>query len=433
MVKERWLDPMPLLDEASVLEFLKDNKSTPDVHCRYIWKHVFKTSDPELQNIPGLPEGVASKLDVRFALTTSTVKDKKVSVDGTIKLVVQLQDGQLVESVIIRHSDNMPRNTLCVSSQIGCQMGCKFCATGTMNLLGNLTAGEILEQVWHANTVLQLEGDPPVSNVVFMGMGEPLHNYEPVLAAIQGMTDVHRFGIPRKRVSLSTVGVVPAMKKLTTDAPFVQLALSLHAPNQGLREQIVPSASKWPLGEILEALRGYEQAQQQIKSKAKIMIEYVMLKGVNDSEETAHELGALLQGHQFWVNLIPYNPTPAAPYETPDQSSISAFSAVVQSYGVRAMERNHHGRDVDAACGQLALQSGASGEGTVDIEDLASSAPRRPAQQMAPKTAQKRAKAAKTEQPNQSVTKQKGAWNIQLAVAMAALVLVVGLVLSSSR
>eukprot|EP00658_Telonema_sp_P-2_P063748 TRINITY_DN5252_c0_g1_i3.p1 TRINITY_DN5252_c0_g1~~TRINITY_DN5252_c0_g1_i3.p1 ORF type:complete len:454 (-),score=95.94 TRINITY_DN5252_c0_g1_i3:203-1564(-) len=406
--KERWLSPMPILDQPALVDFLTQFGSSSEAYAKHVWKHVFKCTDPQLEEVPNLPEGAAEQLGVQFSLLTSSIQDKRVSVDGTIKLVVRLQDGQMIESVIIRHSDFMPRNTLCVSSQVGCQMGCKFCATGTMNLLGNLWAGEILEQIWHANTVLQLEGDPPVSNVVFMGMGEPLHNYDPVMAAIHGMTDVHRFGIPRKRVSLSTVGVVPSMRRLTTDAPYVQLALSLHAPSQPLREQIVPSASKWPLPEILDALQGYQEAQARSKSKAKIMIEYVMLKDVNDQEETAHELGALLKGQPYWVNLIPYNPTPGLPYETPSQETISNFSAVVQSYGLRTMERNHHGRDVDAACGQLALQNGAAP--SEDIEDLGL-APKRHVQQAAPKTQQKRRLKDKTERTGKSESVDDGTYN----------------------
>merc|ERR1712166_779932 len=433
--KERYLDPLPLLDETALKAFLRDAGANPEVHSRYIWKHMFKAGDPDVENVPGLPEGVAAQLGIRFSLKTSSIREKVMSQeDSTIKLVIKLQDDQLVESVIIRHSDDMPRNTLCVSSQIGCSMGCKFCATGTMNLLGNLSSGEILEQLWHANDVLRQEGDPPVSNIVFMGMGEPLDNYDPVISAILGMTDTHRFAVPRKRVSLSTVGVIPAMRRLTREAPFVQLAFSLHAPNQKLRSEIVPSANKWDLAEIMNCLDAHEQAQRLMKSKAKIMIEYVMLQGVNDMPEIALQLGKLLEGHPFWVNLIPYNPTPHAPYKTPTHEAISAFSEIVQTYGVRAMERHHHGRDVNAACGQLALNTTETMLMITagDIEDLGKGS----LNQRAPKKAQKRdgktsnrkkkVKDTSTRSVKKNTTKDESglSWREMLVPIVSAIVLV---------
>ncbi|CAM9880906.1 unnamed protein product, partial [Hapterophycus canaliculatus] len=187
----------------------------------------------------------------KFAVLTSTVVETQRSEDGTVKLLVRLQDGQMVETVIIQHNGTHPRTTLCVSSQVGCQMACTFCATGTMGLKGDLSAGEILEQVLHASRV------SPIRNVVFMGMGEPLNNYDAVLASIRGMSDGRMFKLSPRHITLSTVGVVPRMKQLTVDAPETQLALSLHAPNQELRNKIVPSARAYRLDKLMDALDGH--------------------------------------------------------------------------------------------------------------------------------------------------------------------------------
>eukprot|EP00808_Paulinella_micropora_P030273 g43287.t1 len=304
------------------------------------------------------------------ALTTSTVT---AAVDGhgqdgkTTKLVLRRRDGQLFESVLIRHAGH---TTLCVSSQIGCKMGCKFCATGTMGLRGQLTSGEIMEQLVHANR-LEWPNDK-VRNVVFMGMGEPLDNYDNVLAALHFMTDSSLFSLSQRRVTLSTVGV-PALHKLIQDAPFVSLALSLHAPNQELRAQVVPSARAFPLDRLMSAVDAYLAV-----SKNQLLVEYILIKDVNDQHEHAHQLGRLLQHRRATVNLIPYNPTDVPyNYAAPDDSRRSSFFKILRTnYGIYTTLRKHQGRDADAACGQLALrtsgqqqqQQGWAGSG--DIEDL---------------------------------------------------------------
>lgn len=293
------------------------------------------------------------------------------SVDGTVKLLIKLQDGHEIETVIIDHlkrgDDDEPKGkagrlTLCVSSQVGCRMACTFCATGTLGLSGNLLAGEILEQLWHA-----LQVRKGITNIVFMGMGEPLENYDNVVGAIRGFTDPYRFGIGDTAITVSTVGVVSNIYRLMEDCPSVNLALSLHAPNQRIREQIVPTAKSWPMAELMKAVDHFNKNQKfKGKKRGCVMIEYVVIRGVNDSEECAHELGKLLYKRKCMVNLIPFNPFHGNQFEEPEEQVVARMAQIVTStYSVVAIVRRHHGRDIAGACGQLAKIS-------KDIEDLSS-------------------------------------------------------------
>jgi adenine C2-methylase RlmN of 23S rRNA A2503 and tRNA A37 len=286
------------------------------------------------------------------------------------------------------------RNTLCVSSQVGCKMGCTFCATGTLGELGNLTSGEILEQVAHARRFAAAKGNgetdavafraaeasAAVTNVVFMGMGEPLNNYDAVCASLGLLSDARGFAVAPSRVTVSTVGVVPKMLALARDSPEVRLALSLHAPNQALREKIVPTATAYPLPKIMAALDAYLAAGTRARTRA--MIEYCVLGGVNDEEAHAFELGELLRGRDVIVNLIPFNPTDTPMGHTPPtREAVQAMAAVLAGppFGLRTTVRKEMGQDIAGACGQLALDAGgakrAGGAGG-DLEDLAGSAPR---------------------------------------------------------
>ncbi|GFR39952.1 hypothetical protein Agub_g30 [Astrephomene gubernaculifera] len=257
------------------------------------------------------------------------------------------------------------RSTLCVSSQVGCQMACTFCATGTMGLKGHLNAGEIVEQLIHARAVTRIR------NIVFMGMGEPLNNYESVRSAVAMMTDSRFFGLRRRHVTVSTVGVIPRIKQLAEDLPGVSLALSLHAPTQELRAHIVPSARAYKLPALMAAVRAYQASSCQ-----RVFYEYVMLAGVNDGLEQAHQLGQLLQGDDVVINLIPWNPIyqPEGPFfEAPVEGSVGAFQAVLRhTYGLHTTIRQEMGQDISGACGQLVIEAGGGGcsrEATRDIED----------------------------------------------------------------
>jgi adenine C2-methylase RlmN of 23S rRNA A2503 and tRNA A37 len=252
---------------------------------------------------------------------------------------------------------------------VGCQMGCTFCATGTMGLTADLTGGEIVEQLVHARGIV------PVSNVVFMGMGEPLNNYAAVRAAVSMMTDSAYFALRKSAVTVSTVGVIPRINQLADDLPGVLLALSLHAPTQELRQTIVPSAKAYKLDRLIACIEAYVA-----KTKQRVFIEYVMLgPDVNCTAEHARQLGVLLQSLKGFVviNLIPWNPilSPGMAFAAPEEGSLSAFHAILrEEYGLPVTVRQEKGQDVAAACGQLVLEHGgkacSSGGGVGDVEDL---------------------------------------------------------------
>ncbi|OQR88025.1 Major Facilitator Superfamily (MFS) [Thraustotheca clavata] len=347
MVKKRVLSPAPLLDPVLLPAFLKEHGMKP-VHANKIWKYIAsqvqaQNADISIDAIPQLPKELYPLLKENFKVFSTTIAEKHVSQDGTIKLLVTLQDGHNVEAVIMKHSG---RNTLCVSSQVGCQMGCTFCATGTMGIIADLAAGEILEQLAHAFCVA------PIRNVVFMGMGEPLNNYDAVLGAIKAMTSV--FGLAPKYITLSTVGVIHRIRQLKEDAPLVRLALSLHAPTQELRVKIVPTAKAYPLDKLMAAIDDHLKDRE----NRMVMMEYIMLRGVNDSIDTAHDLGQLLKDRSVHVNLIPYNATEVdAEFQSPTKEEIMAFHAVLRKeYDIKVTVRENHGMDIDGACGQLAVK-----------------------------------------------------------------------------
>ncbi|CEG35510.1 23s rrna methyltransferase [Plasmopara halstedii] len=354
MVKKRTLSPLPVFDQSALPQFLKTH-NIKELHALTIWHFLAQNPDSLFVDIPGIPKALRALLGEHFTPFTTSVTDVQRSHDGTIKLLLKLQDGHKIEAVIMRHTG---RNTLCVSSQVGCQMGCTFCATGTLGIIADLCSGEILEQLAHANRIA------PIRNVVFMGMGEPLNNYDAVLAAIRAMTKV--FGLAPKYITLSTVGVIHRIRQLSHDAPLVRLALSLHAPTQEMRSQIVPTSTAYPLDKLMTAI----DEHLAMKEGRLVMVEYCMLAGVNDSIETAHILGKLLQDRKVHVNLIPYNTTDVGDqFHSPSPSEIRAFHAVLRNmYNLKATIRKNHGTDIDGACGQLALKNKL--DGSSEIEDL---------------------------------------------------------------
>ena len=405
MAPKRTLGRHSFFDAPALLAFLEDGlgpgkRDTAERHRRTIQEAAVAaadrgsgTLDLSVAAVPNLPAFARERLPEAFALLTSSVDSVATSGDGTTaKFVVKLQDGHRIESVLMRHDGG--RNTLCVSSQVGCKMGCTFCATGTLGELGNLTSGEILEQVAHARRFAAAKGNgetdavafraaeasAAVTNVVFMGMGEPLNNYDAVCASLGLLSDARGFAVAPSRVTVSTVGVVPKMLALARDSPEVRLALSLHAPNQALREKIVPTATAYPLPKIMAALDAYLAAGTRARTRA--MIEYCVLGGVNDEEAHAFELGELLRGRDVIVNLIPFNPTDTPMGHTPPtREAVQAMAAVLAGppFGLRTTVRKEMGQDIAGACGQLALDAGgakrAGGAGG-DLEDLAGSAPR---------------------------------------------------------
>jgi 23S rRNA (adenine(2503)-C(2))-methyltransferase len=349
--KKRVLSPHPIFDSDALLAYFSE-KGFAAKHAHRMVRTLIRSKDcASVLDVPDLPKACYAELPSRFAVTTSKLVEARTSADkSTTKLLIELQDKQLVEAVIMRHDVH---STLCVSSQVGCQMGCTFCATGTMGLRGNLNAGEILEQLYYACRI------EPIRNVVFMGMGEPLANYEQVLGAVRAMTDPDRFGLSKNKVTLSTVGIAPRMEQLAREAPFVNLAFSLHAPTQEMRLGIVPAARAWPLPRLLAALEFHIATCER-----SVLVQYAMMGGVNDSDDTAHACGALLRGRQVILNLIPYNPTDVIiVYTRPSEARVAAFQAIVQTYKVHVTVRKEMGADVGGACGQLVVSKGQGGGG----------------------------------------------------------------------
>lgn len=312
------------------------------------WIHQRGIDDLELMTdiSAAFRKELAQHTEVRKLAEISCLK----SVDGTVKWLFDVGDGNAIETVFIPEDD---RGTLCVSSQVGCAIGCRFCSTGHQGFSRNLTTAEILAQLWQAEHFLRREfgqEERVISNVVMMGMGEPLQNYSALVPALRVMLDDHAYGLSRRRVTVSTSGVVPMIDRLREDCP-VALAVSLHAPNDALRDILVPLNKKYPIQVLLDACRNYlVKAPRDF-----ITFEYCMLDGFNDSLEYAQELVRLLKDNiRCKLNLIPFNPFPASGLKRSPLSQVKAFANVLQQAGIVTTIRKTRGDDIDAACGQLA-------------------------------------------------------------------------------
>ena len=316
------------------------------------WIHQKGASD--FSQMTDLAKSLREKLPSSACIKGLNVVSRKTSADGTVKWLFDVGAGDVVETVFIPESD---RGTLCISSQAGCAVGCRFCATGHQGFSRNLTTAEILAQLWFAEHTLRTElrtDQRVISNVVMMGMGEPLQNYSQLLPALHVMLDDHGYGLSRRRVTVSTSGVVPMMDRLAQDCP-VALAVSLHAPHDTLRNDLVPLNKKYPIDELLQACVRY----QAVAPRDFITFEYCMLENVNDQPEHAEQLVALVQknaalGLSCKFNLIPFNPFPASGLKCSKPSVVAAFSGVLLDAGIVTTVRKTRGDDIDAACGQLA-------------------------------------------------------------------------------
>jgi len=310
------------------------------------WIHQHRVADiAEMTNLSkSLRDNLQAMAEIKLP---EVVVDQKAE-DGTRKWLLRLDSGNSIETVFIPEGT---RGTLCVSSQIGCALECSFCATGKQGFNRNLTAGEIISQVLVANHALGFnkDGERIITNVVMMGMGEPLLNFDNVVAAMSIMMDDFAYGLSKRRITLSTAGVVPALERLR-EVMDVSLALSLHAPNNALRDVLVPLNKKYPIKETLAACKHYFED----KKHRYLTVEYVMLKGVNDKPEHARELAKLLKNIPSKVNLIPFNPFSESEYERSSQKVINRFRDILVDNGVVTMTRKTRGDDIDAACGQLA-------------------------------------------------------------------------------
>jgi 23S rRNA (adenine2503-C2)-methyltransferase len=290
------------------------------------------------------------------------IADYAISRDGTTKFLCAFPDGAAVEMVMIPadRATHKPRRTLCISSQVGCAMGCTFCHTGTMGLSRHLTAGEIVAQVLLGRDWLR-EREEELTNVVFMGMGEPLHNYDATMQALRLLTDDAGIGLGRRHVTVSTVGLAPAIVRFGEERLGVKLALSLHATTDARRKELIPLAKRYTIAEILDACHAYCRAQPQ--QGAKVTFEYLLLKDVNDTPDDAKRLGQLAARVPCKINLIPLNPYPGCPWDRPEDERIADFGRALQAKGIQVNTRNSRGLDILAACGQLATRNnGGSGE-----------------------------------------------------------------------
>jgi len=336
------------LDRAALVAKLTALGIEP-FRAKQIWGWMYGKGVTDFARMANIKKDTQTLLAEHFSIARAGVSRNAVSFDETQKWLLKFADGHEVETVFI---PDAPRGTLCVSSQVGCTLSCTFCHTGTQRLVRNLTAGEIVTQVLVAKDGLKewqrdKEGRT-LTNIVFMGMGEPLFNYDNVVKACQIMLDDEGLNLSRRKITVSTSGVVPMIRPLAADAG-VNLAISLHATTNDLRNQIVPINRKYPIEELLDACRDYAKLVPQ----RRIMFEYVMLQEVNDHIEDAHRLVQLLDGIPSKVNLIPFNPWPGAPYQRSSNNRIHSFGRVLMAAGIASPIRKTRGDDIMAACGQL--------------------------------------------------------------------------------
>lgn len=335
------------MSQGALELFLAERGGKP-FHARQLMQWIYQRDVDDFGAMTDLSKSLRERLEEDAEIISPTVQKKFSSVDGTVKWLFSTGSGQAVETVFIPEAG---RGTLCISSQVGCALDCPFCATGAQGFNRNLTSAEIIGQVRHAVRELPRRdsGDPAVTNIVFMGMGEPLANYRNLVPVLELLVSDWSYGLSRRRVTVSTSGIVPHIDKLGDDCN-VALAVSLHAANDELRDQLVPINKLHPIAKLLEACWRYAAK----RSNRFITFEYVMLRGINDSLQQADELARLLQGRAAKVNLIPFNPFPGTRFERSSVAAIRHFQDRLRGQGLVATTRRTRGDDIDAACGQLA-------------------------------------------------------------------------------
>ncbi|WP_029684670.1 bifunctional tRNA (adenosine(37)-C2)-methyltransferase TrmG/ribosomal RNA large subunit methyltransferase RlmN [Tatumella saanichensis] len=337
------------LNRQQMREFFREMGEKP-FRADQVMKWMYHYCCDDFEQMTDINKVLRQKLAQVAEIRAPEVAEEMRSSDGTIKWAIRVAD-QLVETVYIPEDD---RATLCVSSQVGCALECKFCSTAQQGFNRNLRVSEIIGQVWRAAKIIgaaKVTGQRPITNVVMMGMGEPLLNLTNVVPAMEIMLDDFGFGLSKRRVTLSTSGVVPALDKLG-DMIDVALAISLHAPNDTLRDDIVPINKKYNIEAFLQSVKRYMTKSN--ANQGRVTVEYVMLDHVNDSTDDAHQLAEVLKDTPCKINLIPWNPFPGAPYGRSSNSRVDRFSKVLMDYGFTTIVRKTRGDDIDAACGQLA-------------------------------------------------------------------------------
>jgi 23S rRNA (adenine2503-C2)-methyltransferase len=341
---------LPRLDlaemERSTLESTLAERGHERFRARQLFGWIYRHGVLDVDAMSDLPRELRATLAADFTLSTPLVAARERSTDGTEKFLLRFSDGLQVESVFI---PDTPAMTFCISTQIGCAMACAFCLTGKMGLVRNLTSGEIVGQVRVLADALGFRDRP--FNIVLMGMGEPLHNYDETMKALRILADEYGLALPPRRVTLSTVGLLPALERLAREPIMPNLAISLHAPTDLLRGELVPINRKYGVSDIIDACKRFP-----LRKRSRITFEYVLLAGVNDSAEDARRLAKLLKGVKSKVNVIPLNAAAGIPFDRPSDKAIDRFAKILADRGVLVSVRKSRGRDIRAACGQLIVE-----------------------------------------------------------------------------
>ena len=332
--------------ERTDLEAALDAHGAERFRARQLFKWIYRRGVTDFARMTDLPAALRSALDQTFTISTPAIRRRERSIDGTEKFLLQLADGREIESVFI---PDTPAMTFCLSTQVGCAMACTFCLTGRMGLVRHLTAAEIVGQVRVLADALAMRDVP--FNIVLMGMGEPLHNYDQTMKALRILADPDGFAMSPRRMTLSTVGILPALEKLGREPIMPNLAISLHAPTDAQRGELVPINRKYGVGDIIAAARRFP-----LKRRNRITFEYVLLAGVNDRPEDAHRLAKLLAGVKSKVNLIPLNAAAGIPFERPADDAVDRFAQILADHHLTVSVRKSRGRDIRAACGQLIVE-----------------------------------------------------------------------------
>jgi 23S rRNA (adenine2503-C2)-methyltransferase len=344
------------LTQEELIRFIESLGQRP-YRAKQIINWIYKKLVTSFDEMTDLPKELRRELTEKAFIGNLHLQQKQTSMDGTEKFLFKLEDGETIESVLIPNSRGKNSFTLCISSQVGCAMGCKFCMTGKLGLKRNLQAYEIIDQVISVKRYIQSKSGCPahsITNIVFMGMGEPLNNIKEVIHALYIITDI--MGFSKRKVTVSTAGIIPGIYELAEKGPRVNLAISLNASSDEIRNKIMPVNKKYPLGRLLEACRKFP-----LLPNRHITFEYVLISGINDSREDAFRLSKLLRGIKSKINLIPYNPLPATTFrkslsnefKSPPEKDILVFQKILKKAGITATLRKSKGVDISAACGQL--------------------------------------------------------------------------------
>ncbi|MFA5358431.1 MAG: 23S rRNA (adenine(2503)-C(2))-methyltransferase RlmN [Patescibacteria group bacterium] len=326
---------------AELKQVLSDQ---PKYRLVQVYQAIFVDLIDDWSKVTALPKDLREKLAANCPLDINA--QKFISRDGTVKALFTLEDDKKIEGVLMRSRDE--RNTVCVSSQVGCPLGCLFCATGQMGFQRNLTVDEIVEQVLFFAREVKRE-DSKITNIVFMGMGEPFLNYDNVLSAIRFLNDKETMNVGARRFSISTIGIIDGIKRLAKERMEINLAISLHAPNDSLRDQLMPINKKYSIKKVISAVDDYIKI-----TNRQVMFEYLLIKNINDHPELASELGVLMKKPLYVVNLISYNPT--GKFSATEKEGQDKFKKVLEEAGVKVTLRHSFGKDIAAACGQLAIK-----------------------------------------------------------------------------